>query len=642
MDTRSFLVVDDDEGFKDNLKDILEAHGYEVLCAGSCSEAKKITREQRPMVALVDIRLPDGSGTALLGDLKELNRECICAMMTAFADLESALRALEWGAFQYLQKPVRPQELLNLLKRAFDTIDLKEQKRQAENRLRDSERTVRSLLDAFPSAAFLIDTKGAILAANKVVADALGVDVSALQGIHVDRLGSTEKREARRSRAREVVDSKETLRFEEKVGDKYLDTIIAPILDNERNVSRLAVFSRDITEMKHAEEEKKRLQEQLAHSQKMEAIGTLAGGIAHDFNNLLQAIMGYTEILLTEKETGDPDSGTLREIERAAQRASELTRGLLMFSRKIESKRRPIDLNQQVIQVERLLRRTIPRMIEIELRLAGSLKIAHADPSQMEQILMNLGVNARDAMPGGGKLVIETRNVTWDETFCQDNLDCVPGEYLLMKVTDTGHGMDAETMEHIFEPFFTTKDIGKGTGLGLATVYGIVKGHKGHIFCESQPGRGTTFEIYLPVTKAGAGKDFGQEDGEKPSRGTETILVVEDEETLRDLARHMLRRYGYKVILAADGESALDLYEKNRADISLVVLDLIMPGMGGKRCLEELLRRDPALKVVIASGYFGDDPEGSFLEAGAKGVVNKPYDIRNVLQVIRQVLDEGH
>jgi CheY-like chemotaxis protein len=340
-----------------------------------------------------------------------------------------------------------------------------------------------------------------------------------------------------------------------------------------------------------------------------------------------------------ERTSGDPDYAKLRKVETAAQRARELTQQLLTFGRKTESRPRPLDLNREVRQVENLLRRTIPRMIDIELDLKKGLWVVEADPAQVEQVLMNLAINARDAMPEQGKLTIQTDNVALNESFCRMFPDCAAGNYVLLKVTDTGRGMDTETLEHIFEPFFTTKEVGKGTGLGLATVYGIVRKHKGIVLCESQPGKGATFLVYLPAGKSLAGASEIIVENAPSPRGSERIMIVDDEKTILDVIEMVLEKHGYKVIKAMNGESAVELYEKSREAISIVLLDLIMPGMGGKRCLQELLRRDPQLKVVVASGYAGDDPPEAFLEIGAKEFVKKPYDLRSLLRVIREVLD---
>ncbi len=270
-------------------------------------------------------------------------------------------------------------------------------------------------------------------------------------------------------------------------------------LDPESRPSLIVAMAEDISERKRAEAERKELEAQLRQAQKMEAVGILAGGVAHDFNNLLQAVLGYTQMLLLGRERDDPEFWKFKQIEKAARRASELTRQLLTFSRKVESKLRPIDLNNEVKQVQELLERTLPKMVHIELHLQDRPWTVSADPAQVEQILMNLGVNAMDAMPDGGRLLFETRNIVLDGQFCSVHPGAKPGRYVLLNVSDTGAGMDKEIVEHIFEPFFTTKEVGKGSGLGLAIVYGIVKSHRGYIIPYSGPGQGTTFEIYFPA-----------------------------------------------------------------------------------------------------------------------------------------------
>ena len=388
--------------------------------------------------------------------------------------------------------------------------------------------------------------------------------------------------------------------------------------------------------------EQKQLEAQYQQAQKMEAVGTLAGGIAHDFNNLLQSILGYSQLLLFEKKREDPEFDKLKEIEKAAQRASELTLQLLTFSRKIESELRPVNLNHQVEYVHKLLKRTIPKMIDIELHLEENLKITNADPAQIEQVLMNLAVNARDAIHDEGKLIIETENVTLDEEYCKTHLGTYPREHVLLIVSDTGCGMDRESTEHIFEPFYTTKGPGKGTGLGLSMVYGIVNSHGGYITCYSEPGKGTIFKIYLPVIGAEIVEQVAERKEEAmPTGGREAILLVDDEEFIRNLGDEILSKFGYKILTAPDGESALTLYQEKKESISLIILDLIMPGMGGRRCLEELMNMNPQVKVVIASGYSVNGPAKEALEAGAKGFIEKPYNIKQMLKIVRKVLDEN-
>jgi len=400
-------------------------------------------------------------------------------------------------------------------------------------------------------------------------------------------------------------------------------------------------FARDITERKEAEKEKERMQVQLRQAQKMEAVGTLAGGIAHDFNNLLQAVQGYAQLLLLRKDGDDDGQRELQQIVRAATRGAELTQQLLTFSRKIESELQPIDFNREVENVRLLLERTIPKMIEVKFSLAEDLKMVNADPGQIEQILMNLAVNAKDAMPDGGKLIVETANVILDQDYCKIHRVANPGSYVQLTVTDTGHGIDKMTIEHIFEPFYTTKETGKGTGLGLATVYGIVKSHNGHIVCYSEPDEGTTFKIYLPTIDSTQEARKTEEHLTAPEGGSETILLVDDEEPIRGLGTQILEEFGYTVLTAADGESALQLYSKKQKKIDLVILDLIMPGMGGKLCLLELLKINLEAKVAIASGYSPDGPTREILKNGAKGFISKPYDLRQMLKVIREVLDQN-
>jgi CheY-like chemotaxis protein len=364
----------------------------------------------------------------------------------------------------------------------------------------------------------------------------------------------------------------------------------------------------------------------------------LAGGIAHDFNNLLQVVQGYAELLMLDKKEEDPGYRELQEVVKGARRGSELTRQLLTFSRKAESDLRPVNLNFEVDKTRRLLERTIPKMIAIEPQLAPDVKIVNADPTQVEQVLVNLAVNAKDAMPDGGKLIIQTENVTLDEKYCRTHPEAKAGEHVLLSVSDTGRGIDRETMAHIFDPFYTTKGLAEGTGLGLAMVYGIVKSHGGHITCSSEPGVGSTFGIYFPTIEQEVESekkvDFGL-----PQGGTETILLIDDEELIRDLGKETLTAFGYKVLTASDGESGLELYKKEQKCIDLVVLDLIMPGMSGRRCLDEFLSINPKVKVIVASGYSDNGPMQETIEAGAKSFIGKPYQTKQFLKIIRDVID---
>ncbi len=360
----------------------------------------------------------------------------------------------------------------------------------------------------------------------------------------------------------------------------------------------------------------KALEAQFRQAQKMEAIGTLAGGIAHDFNNLLQVISGYAQLLLWGKSIMDPGHQELLEIQKAVEREAQLIRQLLTFSRKMEGKRRPLDLNREILEAEKILKRAIPKMITIDLHLGSRLEAVNADPVQIEQILLNLGSNAADAMSDGGRLSLETRNASLDEEFCRHHLGAKPGNYVLLTVADTGQGMDRETVQHIFEPFFTTKGIGKGTGLGLASVYGIVKSHGGYILCESEVGQGTTFRIYLPAVQDVSDQVEMGVEGVPLKGGSETILVVDDDASVRELAVEILQRHGYQVFAADCGEAALETFQTRKGEIDLVILDLGMPGMGGLNCLRGLMQIDGSARVLIASGYSANGSVKECLDGG--------------------------
>ncbi|AFM25918.1 PAS domain S-box protein [Desulfomonile tiedjei] len=411
----------------------------------------------------------------------------------------------------------------------------------------------------------------------------------------------------------------------------HTEATISPVKDMSGNIVNFVAVQRDVTE-------ELKLQRQLAQAQKMEAVGVLAGGIAHDFNNLLQVTLGFSEILLEEKKETDPEYRDLQKIFQAATSGAELVRQLLTFSRKVEPKTVPLDLTEPIMQIKKFLNRTIPKMIDIRINVSGDLAEVDADPTQIEQILMNLAVNARDAMPEGGTLTITARNETLDSECVKCHPGVSPGDYVLLAITDTGTGMDTGIVEHIFEPFFTTKEIGRGTGLGLAMVYGIVKQHGGHITCQSDVAQGTTFKIYLPAIRRKT-EPVTESSEEMPAHGTETVLLVDDEESVRELGTRILARSGYTVLTATNGVEALDLYTREKDDITLVILDLIMPILGGKDCLKRILQINPQARMLIASGYSGDISIKECLDLGARGFVSKPFRYKELLRQVRKTLD---
>jgi two-component system cell cycle sensor histidine kinase/response regulator CckA len=535
-------------------------------------------------------------------------------------DVEMTLNRVEMGGSVLLQAIVR---------------DITDRKR-AEEALRASEDKYRQVVENAHDAIFIAQD-GFIKFPNPQLEIISGYSLGELTKKPFLDFVYPDDRELVATRHRERMQGQEvpstySFRALNKAGNTLWVELSSVFLSWEGRPASLN-FLRDITV-------EKTLASQLVHAQKMEAVGTLAGGIAHDFNNLLQAVQGYAELLLLPKGEGEPGYRELQEIRRAAKRGGELTRQLLTFSRKVESKLEPVDLNRIVENVRSLLERTIPKMIKIELHLTGNLHDVNADASQVEQILMNLALNARDALPDGGTLRIETKNVVLDEDDSRSKPELSPGKYVLLAVDDSGQGIDKTILENIFDPFFTTKEVGKGTGLGLAMVYGIVKNHHGHITCVSKPGEGTTFEIYLPAVERSERASTIVTGTEVLRGGHETVLLVDDDDSLRGLGEQILHRYGYTVMSAPDGESALQVYQESSDRIDLVVLDLIMPGMGGALCLQKLLEINPAAKIIIASGYSFNGETQKATESGAKAFIQKPYDVQQMLQVVREVIDE--
>ncbi len=379
------------------------------------------------------------------------------------------------------------------------------------------------------------------------------------------------------------------------------------------------------------------LEEQLRMSQKMEAIGSLAGGVAHDFNNLLSVILGNTAFAMEALRETDPIRSDLLEVKQAAESAAALTRQLLAFSRRQILQPVPLSLNRIAAGIEKMLRRIVGEDLDYVQVLAPDLGMVRADPGQIEQVLMNLVVNARDAMPAGGKLTIETQNVEIDEEHAARHVAVTPGAYVLLAVTDTGCGMDEQTKARVFEPFFTTKRPGKGTGLGLSTAYGIVKQSGGSIWVDSEPGKGTTFKIYLP-------RDLGTKATVPPrvvtrATGTETVLVVEDEEALRKVVRRSLTAAGFTVLTAADGVAALEIAARHTGDIQLLLSDVIMPKMSGRALALEFLKTRPAIKVLYMSGYTDNAiVHHGVLDEGTQ-FIGKPFTGAELARKVREVLD---
>jgi len=396
----------------------------------------------------------------------------------------------------------------------------------------------------------------------------------------------------------------------------------------------------DVTDRKRNETEKEKLQAQLLQSQKMESVGRLAGGVAHDFNNMLQTILGYSDLSLAQVAATSPVHEGLLEIRKAAMRSADLTRQLLAFARKQTAIPKILDLNDTVAGMLKMLQRLIGENIELAWLPGHSLWPVKMDPSQLDQILANLAINARDAIADTGKITIETENALLDAAYCADHPDCLPGEYVLLVVSDNGCGMDRETLAQIFEPFFTTKEQGKGTGLGLATVYGIVKQNNGFVSVDSEPGQGTTFSIYLPSFASETVPEEASRQ-EEPAGGTETVLLVEDDAAILNLGKTILQRLGYTVLAANTPMMAIQLAQEHAGEIHLLITDVVMPEMNGRELVQRLSSCRPAMQCLYMSGYTADviahhgvlDPGIHFLQ--------KPFSISDLALTIRKTLRDN-
>lgn len=523
-------------------------------------------------------------------------------------------------------------------------VDITDQK-IVEEALRQSEENYHAIFDASSEAIFVHDMEsGRILDVNQKMCEMYGCTAEEARLLSLDCLApgmeSPYSAQDALKKIHQVAEEGPQL-FEWKT--KTRDGRVFWIEVNLKQVvirgkERILAFVRNIDDRKRAEEEKASLERQLHQSQKMEAIGRLAGGIAHDFNNLLTAITGYSDLLLRRLDPDDPNRKDIEEILKAGESASSLTRQLQAFSRKQVLEMQILNLNNLIIHLDKMLRRMIGEDIDLVAIMAPELHPILADPGQIEQVIINLAVNARDAMPEGGKITIETANVVLDENYAQDHIGVKPGPHVMLAISDTGCGMDADTLNHIFEPFFTTKESGKGTGLGLSTVYGIVAQCEGSIWVYSEPGGGATFKIYFPVAQ----KVEQADDTAKPSfsqyGGTETILLVEDSEFVRDLASRVLRHGGYHVLAASCGEEALHICNEYPGEIHLMVTDVVMPEISGRQLAEFLFPLRPTMKVLFISGYTDDAILRHGILTQDTPFLQKPFAVEALLQKVQEML----
>ncbi len=639
------LIAEDNEADYELMLHALRRGGFSTnaLRVASKDTVVAALRSFDADVVLVDHTLPGSSGLEILHLVQQERPLLPILIVTGSIDEETAADYIKAGAADYVIKD-RLHRLGPAVLRALTLKDALQEVMDAEAAREASEARFRSLVEHSTDVITLLDADGRIVFSTQSLQPTLGYAAGEMMGKSVFDLVQPEQRGMAEAMLGNVLRHPDQvvradLRVRHKEGAwRDLEVVVANRL-TDPSLRALVVNYRDVTERKRAEESLRAADERLRSAQKMEAVGRLAAGIAHDFNNLLTAIIGSTDLLLEALPPEHPAREDALESRKAALRAADLTHQLLAFSRQQVLAPRTLDVNAVVHDVERLLRRLISEDIEIRTLLARELAPVSADPSQLEQVLVNLAVNARDAMPQGGTLTIETANVTLDETYIAAQPVVGAGEYVMVAVSDTGTGMDEATKSRVFEPFFTTKERGKGTGLGLATVYGIVKQSGGYIWVYSEVGVGTTFKIYLPRV-AGPVEPATPAPATSPSlRGSETILVVEDQDEVRALIRKILDARGYRVLVAAAGPAALELAAADPADIDLLVTDVVMPGMSGPEVSRILSAARKLMRTLFLSGYTDEsivhrgmlDPGVAFLQ--------KPFTAEGLAAKVRAVLD---
>ena len=601
-------------------------------------------------VAFIDIRMPPGwDGMETAAKIRQVDPDVEIVIVTAYTDRSREEIVRKVGAPEkllFLRKPFDPEELYQMALSLSEKWQLVKNQEAAQAALVNSEKRFRALVETTSDFVWEVDAQGRFTYCSPVSEKMYGFMSGELLGTVFFDLMTEKDASYHRQLFEQCLDAGTVFHASErccikKDGEEVqIETNCSSVVDEQGVLTGFRGIDRDITERLRIQEEKRRLEEQYHHSQKMEAIGTLAGGIAHDINNVLTPIIGYAEISLLDVEPKSSIARNLGIIESCAKKAGGLIRQILTFSRKQVLSPEVFDLNELIEDFMKMLRRMIREDIELEVEMESQLWPVNIDTGQVEQILMNLVVNARDAVDQHGRILIQTKNMTILQGQEIVDIEQTPfaGNYVVLEVSDNGSGMDQETIGRIFDPFFTTKEVGQGTGLGLATVFGVTKQHDGHIVIDSTMGQGSSFSIYLPRTEEEK-KDLVDDSQSSNTGGTENILLVEDDFTVRVLASSLLENLGYTVMSATNGLQAIEMYKEAPAVIDMVVTDVIMPGQGGRDLVENLRNERPGLPVLFLSGYPRDMTPNELIASPNTDFLQKPFNFQDFGGKVRRLLD---
>ena len=642
------LIADDEPRFCESLSFLLIGQGYDIHTTTSGSKAQQLLSTLQFDLALLDLEIPEVDGLQLMDHINSQCPDTSVIVITGNGSLDAAVSALRKGAYDFLRKPFEYEELLTTIKNALNQKNLKNEKSLINEKLEVSEDRYQYLVQNSPDIIYTLDSDSHITFINNSAERILGIEVGQLVGKHYTYLIHDDDLEKAKwtfnerrtgDRATPWIELRlKSFREDEQAEScdvKHVTVELKCIGMYARKPSGKALTYLGTHGVARDVSDRKRLENQLQQANKMKAIGTLAGGIAHDFNNLLMVIHGHISLMLMSNDVSHANQERLRKIEGSIQSAAALTSQLLGFARGGKYQVKPIDLNDLLRESSRMFVRTKKEIVTREC-YEKNIWTVDADKGQIEQVFLNLYVNASQAMRSGGELFLATENIYLD--ICSDGFfSSAPGRYVKITVADNGIGMDEKTKQRIFEPFFTTKEKGRGTGLGLASAYGIIKSHKGVIDVESQVGIGTKFCIYLPAFEQAVEKN--ESAYEAILKGTETILLVDDEDKILDVERGMLSALGYNVLTAGSGKQAVALYEANRNKIDIVILDMIMPGMGGGETYDALKKNNPDVKVLLCSGYSEGGQAKEILLRGCSGFIQKPFNINGLSKKIREIID---